>query len=268
MEKMVHFYIMLICLFLSTSIHAQSLKESLKKSLQTHPEVKQAEKGIDISIYGKDELKADFLPEIDLSLSYGSEIARNVNDSANLNDSDHRLTVRQNIYDSNAKKFRLKRQDYEIQISRLQFLNAKERLSLRAVTAYLNVLQFQKELALAAQNVKSHEEMLEMIKKRESKGVGKSSDVEQVKGRLALSKVEYSRIETQIKLAKVAFKEAFGFEPGKLEEPDDLSRLLPSKLDLAVGKALMHHPDVRIDSTRKLASKKLKKLRFSMPLLN
>ncbi len=126
-----------------------------------------------------------------------------------------------------------------------QVMGVEEGVALRAVTAYLQVLQGRDLLALSESYIRAHETVLLGLRAQVEGGAGTQADVDQAQGRLALAEAAVTQFRGGLADAEAAFREAIGGRPADLVMPIVHSAALPATADAAVSEALASHPGVK-----------------------
>ena len=129
-------------------------------------------------------------PSLDLSSTIGRSSRKAPNTSqrrSNFNESQVDLTLTQNLFDGFNTTNQIAQARARISSAAYQLYDTADNVALEAVRAYFTVLTEKRLVALAAQNVDSHERIFSQIQQRQARGIGRLSDLEQTEGRLAQS---------------------------------------------------------------------------------
>lgn len=103
---------------------------------------------------------------------------------------------------------------------------AAERLQavgLSVTEAYLDVLRHREVLAIAEENVRTHEGFEQMVQRRIREGQSSDAELGQVRARLENAKARRSEAATALADARARFERFVGSEPNDLRRPDRLS---------------------------------------------
>ena len=249
---MKHLFFVLLLFSLSVSSEEKTVKtiaDAVKMAVEQHPAVSAASKGSQAAKAGIGEAESELYPSVDLRAAYGREENEN---STVTNDNDrHRtlsrfessIVVRQNLYTGGRISNNIEKRQHLATEAFYNFLDEKERTAFTAVDAYLEFCRNRALIKLAENNVKIHQEILDIVEERKKRGMSRDADVIQVKGRLALAKAQYQRELANKKSAIEQFSEAVGAVPADdIEEPASLQEKLPEDLKAAKNTALTEHP--------------------------
>ena len=183
----------MLCGSVSTS-YAQTLIEAVEATLDFSPIVKLDESNLIAAKEVRAQAKSGYLPSVDLLLGVGQERSDNTTTRANglLNEpvtrQERSLQISQMLYDGFFTRNRVREQSYVVDASSQRLFSTQENISLRAATAYLEMLRREQMVGLARTNLEQHEDTLEKIEERFESGVGTKVDVVQTLGRRAQSK--------------------------------------------------------------------------------
>lgn len=196
---------------LSTNILAQSLEESVEKTLSSEPKIAEAfhlykayQQDIDIA-------KSGYLPQVNLQAGYGYESSDNPSTRL-ANDAPRELTrgelsvsLKQKIFDGFAVMDNVKRTKFEATASQYALYGLAENQALKVASVYLGVLEANKILSLSKKNLKAHEKVYDQINDRVTQGLGSKADLSQIEGRLARAQVNVISSEHNLLDAKSKF---------------------------------------------------------------
>ena len=234
-----------------TYSHAVSLQDVVRESVTSNPEVLIAGSERASVEEQMQQARSGFFPQADITLGTGWETTDNPttraagDGSRNFNRDEAEVSVRQLLYDGNGTLSEFRRQRARVNARAYDTFSTAELTALKAVEAYLDVVNERKLVRLATNNLDSHQATYERIVKRGRRGVGSQADVQQSLGRLALARTNLMAQENQRKDAAASFVSIVGYEPVELEDPESRSHLLPANLDEAVEMALENHPQLK-----------------------
>ena len=89
-------------------------------------------------------------------------------------------------------------------------IDTADNIALDAVQVYLEVLKHKRLLALAEDNLASHEETLTKIRKRSNSGAGRRSQLEQTEGRVARARASLIAQQNNLEDALTGMHEILG----------------------------------------------------------
>jgi outer membrane protein, adhesin transport system len=237
---------------LTCGVEAETLHEVVIKSMTSGPELESA-------FHSKKSAEQDlvqsysaYLPVLNLSTGYGTESSSNVTTQGLgfpeliLRRTDANLTVTQKLFDGFQTKNAVKANLYRTQSAAYTVLSTAQDTALKAVYAYLDVLEKQRLLRLAEENLKEHQSLLARIEIRTKSGVGRAADLDQAQGRFALARTNYMSEQANERDAQTHFYRLVGSMPQDLYMPVLPENSLPETQESAVLLALSENPDVRL----------------------
>jgi adhesin transport system outer membrane protein len=236
-------------LLLSQSATAQSLTEAVDKTIKSNPNVlaeSHYRRSVDKTI---DQARAGYYPQVDLNLGIGRERAEN-NSTApghrTLTRGEAGLSASQMLYDGFATKSAIEQSQSMAESAGYSVFDTAETTSLRAVQVYLDVLRRQDLLKLTEDNLESHERIFSQIEQRSESGVGNSADLEQTRGRLALSEANLTSNQGNLEDALSSYNRVVGNMPESPADPGlDCCNKAPATLEDAMATAYNQHPALR-----------------------
>ena len=189
---------------------AQSLDEVVVTVVRSHPVVESVRAQSRAAEQRIAEEEGALLPRVDLSGAAGEEFTNNRltrlrakdHDTLGLPRYDSSLTIRQLLLDGGAIESRIEsaRASSEAALHRLN--DVGQRVALLAVEVYVEVLRARASLARAEANIAAHYDILAGIERRARTGVGRGTDVDQARSRVALA--EATLAQRQGTLAEAA----------------------------------------------------------------
>ncbi|OMH38787.1 TolC family outer membrane protein [Motiliproteus sp. MSK22-1] len=253
----------IVASMLPAAVTAQTLEESIVSSLKNNPEIGIA---LNRSLARQESIgvaRSGNLPSIDLQAGYGYENSDNSttrvtgDHSKDLTRQELSVNLRQMLFDGFRTDSDVKRASAEALADQYQLQNTAENLALRAVEVYLESLNAEKIKALSEKNLASHEKIRDQIQLRTESGIGSSSDLSQVEGRLARANSNLVAADNNIQDAVANFFRVVGETPHQLEPLDTLSAQLPEGVVQAEETALSKHPVIlaAIEDVRATAEK-------------
>ena len=236
-------------LLMAQSVSAQSLTEAVDKTIKSNPNVladANFRRSVDKTI---DQARAGYYPQVDLNLGIGKERAEN-NSTApghrTLTRGEAGLSASQMLYDGFATKSAVEQTQSQAESAGYSVFDTAETTSLRAVQVYLDVLRRQELLKLTEANLESHERIYSQIEQRFESGVGNSANLEQTKGRLALSEANLTSNKGNLDDALSSYNRVVGNMPESPADPSlDCCDKAPATLEEALAIAYHEHPALR-----------------------
>jgi outer membrane protein, adhesin transport system len=234
----------------SLPVAAASLEDTVRQTLATNPDVQfsiNERRSRDAEVR---QAWAGFLPAVDVVAGLGRESTNSPltrgagEDWPSLTRREAGVVGRQMIFDGMATRHEVARQRARVDAAAYTVFGTAEVVALRAAEVYLDVLRRQELLALAEENLGTHERIHDQIRLRSETGVGRRADLEQAEGRLALARANVIAEETNLEDAQTNFLRVVGELPGDLERPA-VPAAIPSSLTELVDLALARHPVLR-----------------------
>lgn len=229
---------------------AQSLKETVEQTMGTSPDVL-------IDVHRRlsadqtvEQAKGGYYPKVDAALGIGREWSENISTrpgSDTLTRREAGLTLSQMLYDGYATKNAVERAEARVAAAASQVGDTTERIGLRAVEVYLEVLRRQELLALTQNNLEAHEKTFEQIKLRTDSGVGRQADLEQAQARLALAQANLASAEANLREARINFERVTGHPPQSLDAAGEVScDLFELSVDDTIAAAFASNPALKV----------------------
>jgi len=225
-----------------------SLKEAAQAAVLKSPEVlsrwhafREANEEVSVA-------RGGFLPKLDLSAAVGHErtVQKQVGTDLSYSGTDTSLTLRQMLFDGFATSSEVKRLGKAKLVRYFELLDASENIALEAGRAYLDVVRYRNQVALAEDNYIQHQAAFDQLKKRAESGVGKRVDVDQAASRRALADVNLTTAYANLHDVMARYLRIIGEQPAKeMFAPTDLSKGLPASSEAAMTDALKHNPALR-----------------------
>jgi adhesin transport system outer membrane protein len=242
---------MLAGLFLTSSLQASSLEDTVTTTIGSNPDVLIAGSQRDSVEQQMEQARAGFFPQADATLGKGWEASDNITTRAagdhyrHLNRTEAEILIRQLLYDGQGTKSEYERQRARVNSRAYETFSIAEVIGLRAVEVYLDILRNQKLVQLATRNLSNHQKTYDRILKRAQSGVGRKADTQQALGRLALARTNLMAEVNNLEDAVAAFASVVGDEPDGLTEPISRDYLLPASPEEAKEVALDNHPRMK-----------------------
>jgi outer membrane protein, adhesin transport system len=164
------------------------------------------------------------------------------------------VVVRQILFDGFASIHEVWRQSARVNASAFRVLERTELIALDAAEAYIDVVRFLRLLALANQNVATHEELFSNVQSRFSGGRAGEGDLQQARERVEAAKAAREEFRRGLEDARSKYRKVIGVEAINLRFPASL-RGLPRSKDDALAVALRSNPTLLAAESDKQAAK-------------
>lgn len=189
-------------------------------------------------------------PIVDLDASIGKYSTRSPITGQQRRDYDSSraaLTLTQNLYNGLDTTWQLKQTEVRARSALFRTYDEAHNVALEAIQAYLDVLRHRRLVALARENVESHQRILGQIRERNDSGVGRRSELEQTEGRLARARASLVAQQNNLQDALSGLH----FSLGRYIDADELEEFEAPPLPQAAlteltDRALAEHPAIRV----------------------
>lgn len=233
--------------FASTQVQAMNLTDAIQSTLDTHPELRAASNARLVADEQVKVAKGGYLPTVDLIAGYGRQMTDNPSTRAQgnhntetLNYSNAELRLRQMLFDGFNTPNEVGRTQSVVNSRAYYTLATAESLALRTIEVYLEVLKRREMVALARNNLQSHQRVGDQINLRSQRGVGSTADSDQSAARLALAENNLYTEEVNLADAEANFFSAVGRPADELEAPSSVRGEMPADL-LAARQTMMEN---------------------------
>jgi outer membrane protein, adhesin transport system len=229
---------------------AETLRDAVGAAVRRFPEIRAAERRVEVARAQVGQARAELFPTIAGSLGEGRESSRNV--TTRLTGTDVTLTRReaelslsQLVYDGGAAGGQVRRFTARAEGAAFTVSNTIEDVALRAGQAFVDVGRLREQLAIARDNIGVHEKTLDDVNALAEAGRGRRADVVQAEARRALAASSAEQLVGQLAQAEDTFRHLVGRPPGALARPASIGGQLPPTSGAAVTQALAIHPTVK-----------------------
>lgn len=234
----------------SSTVSSQTLIEATSFALANSPDVEIVKSQYLARIEQVGISQSGYKPKVDLALGWGGEwtnspstrTATGSSDYVDLERGEASLTLSQLLYDGLRTKNDNDRTKAEAEAQLFQLWTVTENTALEAADAYMTVINSQEESVLAADNLESHIQILDGIRKRSENGLGSASDLSQVKGRLNRAHTNYLATDNNVLDAKARYYKVIGEEAIGLVKPEAVDQYMPVSYEQALERAGKIHP--------------------------
>ncbi len=228
---------------LLTNVHAISLKDSIKKTINTNPNIISEHKNQDAFKKYIDQEEGDYLPTLDLESYYEeSHSYSNPDDddksNTHKNGFNTQLELEQILYDGGLTPSEIDEYQHKYEANRFRSNLAIEDIILESTTTYLNLVQYKELQNLSINMINVHEENLITAKEKE-KISGEKLETYQVSSKLHLTQERLYEQQDLFSVAKYDFKRFVGIKPdNKICRPIIDEVFIPTSLEKTVKLAV------------------------------
>ncbi|MCW8884214.1 MAG: TolC family outer membrane protein [Motiliproteus sp.] len=233
---------------ISGSSSAQTLEESVLRSLKSNPEVAIALDRYNARRASVIVANGGYRPNIDLQAGIGYENSDNTTTRASgdhskgLTRQELSVNLRQMLFDGYRTQSDVQRAEAEATADRYELQDTAENIALRAAEVYLENVNNQRILSLAEENLESHKAIKDKIQLRVDSGIGSTSDLSQVQGRLARAQSNLVAASNNLLDSHTNFFRVVGENPQQLQLPAAQQPNLPESVVKAEEIAMDQHP--------------------------
>ena len=233
-----------------------NLIDSLNDVLNNHKLIKATQIDIKASILRVKQAKGGYYPSFDLTANYGHEHINKYGSGNNTQLAARDATAKftQTITDFGLTDSTVKTSELAVKQSKAIETQIKNDLLLRALTAYLRVIQARESVKYAFQSVSNIKKQTELEDAAVIAGGGLTSDVLQAKTQLAGAQARLIQFEGVLSAAKHEFEYVFGSFPKDitaLSLTKSIFNLLPKTLEEAENKTILNNPALKAASINK-----------------
>lgn len=217
-----------LLLFVKTNDSSPAFRESVGKAIEQHPSVQEAIAAQREARQVRAEVRGGLLPRVDVNLTGDRSLARDFgSDPDNIIErsrprsrTDAQLVAEQLLFDFGATSNRVAAASARIKAAEAEVRSVATETTLRAITAYYDVLAYQTLVDLGQTFIARHKEILESTRFRFQQGYGPAGDVARVEAYVADAEGQVARFERQLASARARYLETFGVEaPQRLTKP-------------------------------------------------
>ena len=254
----------LLLLILFTGLVAQTNEYSLKQCIdyawENSTDISRAYNSIESKQSSLEQSKAGLLPNLSLGLNQNYSISRNYVDSANggswesRNQASTGIALNSSVTLFNGAKLinSIRQKNCELSASEYELQTQKDLLSLKVMTAYINLLLAEEQVSNRTSQLSSTEGQLQLAQARKSAGLISQSDYINIKSAYASDKATLVSAESALRINLVSLMQAMNMpvrDSLKVVEPDFEALIEAENVNDAekiYEKALAIRPDIKI----------------------
>ena len=252
-------YLALGSLFLALNTAAAaesfSINDALHQAVQTNPGVGEASANRRATESELRQTQSTLLPQVRLEARVGPEKfdqSAPVTSATALpipvegngawrNGSQESVVVRQILFDGFASIHDIWRQSARVNAAAFRVRERTELIALDAAEAYVDVVRYLRLIALAEQNVATHEKIFSNVNSRFSGGRAGEGDLEQARERVENARATLDEFRKSLDDARAKYRKVVGLEAFNLRFPGPLAGL-PGSRDEALAVAVRFNP--------------------------
>lgn len=236
---------------------AVSLEEAIRIALKTNPGVGvvlEDRRAVNQELV---QARSAYLPTVDVRVARGIERVNNPTSrgregtevdghSVQLPRTDSSLTIRQLLFDGFDTQSQVERQLARVRSAARRVRETSEFTALDAIETYLESTRLREVVALSFENIKVHEEFVELIKVQVEGGAAGKADLDQAEGRLAGARDGLAVTEGELRDADAKYRRVVGEDAIRLRRPIIPDDALPSTVVKAIAFAIKFNPTIHV----------------------
>lgn len=241
-----------VLLFFSSWTWCFELKDAVAQAIQFHPELKVEQRETEARDQEVKQARSGYLPRIDLEAGFGFQEKDPVSQSFSkpgrtrneLERHEFQINLQQMLFDGFDTQNDVANQKARLESSRYRTTFVGENVAFDVVRVYLEILKQKQILLLSQSSYNEHGKIYRRMRKRFESGVGSRADLDQITGRLALSKSNVLNQTANLLDAKASFQRLVGSYPNEddLVFPQTAGVQLPATMDVLLKRAVDEHP--------------------------
>lgn len=225
------------------------LVRSLELVLKNHKLIEASKIDSKAAEFRVKQSKGAYYPSLDVTANYGHEriIKHGPTNDTQLVARDATAKITQTITDFGLRESTVKTSELSLKQSLALEKQIKNDLLLRALTAYLRVIQSRESVKYAVQSVANIKKQTELEDAAVSAGGGLTSDVLQAKTQLAGAQARLIQFEGVLDAAKHEFEYLYGFFPKNLNNlklTKSITDQLPQSIEETVENTMKNNPSL------------------------
>ena len=229
-----------------------TLAQAVAMAVRDNPEIGfQDAKAYD-AYYGVRVAQSQLMPRIDGSIGAGYRVdgtytnnGLDLYNDGTANDRgalDASIQLKQLLYDFGSTRRDIDRAKFLYVMESFKRQAKIEDVVFETISAYLTLLEQQKLLDAARENLKAHEGFERLVRLNEANGNGTVADVNRVVARKVDAQTLLTDLEANAEDAADRFRRLTHVNPGRLANPPSADRMVPPNLDSAIAMLPDHNP--------------------------
>lgn len=243
--------------FAAPQAHADTLATALKAADTSNPTLEAARQSARSVETNVAVARGNFLP----SLVFGASSGRSVAESSGTTivggltpftrDSTQRqfnygldVSLNQSLWTSGRNSGLLGQAKARSRAAFAELVGTEQQVALQVITAYVDVRRDIEAVEISNNNVEVLARRLEEAQQRFAVGDVTRTDVAQAEASLAGARAQLAQARSNLAASRANYRQVVGVEPGQLETPPDISKVVPANFDQAIETALNLNPSV------------------------
>lgn len=229
---------------------SETLEKVVFKTLASNPELLAEFQNRNAIEQQLQQVKSGYYPTVDLLAAAGNENSKNrltrtlsgTDDYVDLNRTEEAIVVTQNLFNGFGTSNDVEKYSARLAATNHRLHDESEQTAIDVARVYLSVLRNQELVELSKRNLAIHNEIYEKVKSRSRSGVGRSSDLDQADGRLALAQANLIADQSNLRNARTNYAQIIGSSPNNLVRPEREIGGLPENQEQAIKQAVENNP--------------------------
>lgn len=226
--------------FLPAQVSAETILGALAKAYNNNSSLNSARAGVRVTDEGVAIAKSGYRPRIaatggiDVSTQEGTEITAG----------SFGVSIQQNLFDGFQTRNNVRAAESQVSAANETLRNTEQNILFNAAAYYMDVIRDRRIAVLREQNLEFLSEQVRAAQSRFDVGEGTRTDVAQAEASRQAALAQLSAARAQATASEALYRQFIGEDPGNLEPPQPLSRLLPNGLAQGLAIAASEHPAI------------------------
>lgn len=227
-----------------------SIHDAIQQAVRTNPGVSEASANRRATEAELRQAQGTLLPQVRLDASAGPEKLRRyilpapTDNGVYQRGREASIVIRQTLFDGFASINEIWRQAARVDAAALRVLERTELIALDAAEAYIDMVRYQRIVALAEDNLKVHVGVRENVRARFRGGRAGEGDSQQAEERVASAQAVLEEFRLSLETSRAKYRKVVGLEPFNLRFPGRLGGL-PGSKDESLAIAVRYNPTIR-----------------------
>jgi adhesin transport system outer membrane protein len=244
-------------LFIGFAANALTLPEAVQQTLNTNPDMVIVLSEKEIAKADEREAFAGYLPSLDITARTGPQWTNSPSTRSaaaassgrrerqpTLNETEATATLRQLLFDGFGTTAEVGRRAALVEAAGNRVEERGIGLAIDTSESYLEVLRRNRLLSIAQDNLTTHQQYRDMVRKRSEGGGGTVADLRQAESRLSTAETTLAQLKGTLADAEASYQRLVGVAPDNLARPEFDFGILPADVDGAVAQAMQSNPAV------------------------
>ncbi len=236
----------------ATGAQSATLSEAIAQALGFNPRIKAADSNREAVNYELRQSRSFYLPQVDATAGIGvasinDSITRSsgTDDYSTMQPEEYGIILQQRLFDGFETDSLVARDKARFKAASRRVYETSEFLALDVTESYLNVVRSQSLLALAEENARIHEAILDSLRQRGSGGVGNRADIDQTEARLLRARSVVEDTENSLQDARASYTALVGELPPALDAPGCPTGSIPPGEAETLAQLIAQNPTLR-----------------------